>query len=71
MADLPLHLFPVQQADGRFLLGLLQYTRKFAASANIKPNTKDSYRLMCKYMAAYGDILACISQNTLLMQLCV
>ena len=22
MADLPLHLFPLQQADGRFLLGL-------------------------------------------------
>ena len=44
------------QAEEKPTISLLQYTRKFAASANIKPNTKDSYRLMCNHLETYGDI---------------
>lgn len=44
------------QAEEKPTISLLQYTRKFAASANIKPKTKDSYRLMCNHLEAYGNI---------------
>ena len=44
------------QADEKPTVSLLQYARNFAASANIKDKTKDSYRLMCNHLEAYGDI---------------
>lgn len=44
------------QAEEKPTISLLQYTRKFAASANIKPKTKDSYRLMYNHLEAYGDV---------------
>ena len=34
---------------------LLEYTRIFVQNSNIKCRTKDSYRLMCKHLEAYGD----------------
>ena len=58
------------QAEEKPTVCLLQYARNFAASANIKDKTKDSYRLMCNHLEAYGDSLVCILQNTLLAQLC-
>lgn len=44
------------QAEERPSVSLLQYAKSYAASANIKPNTKDSYRLMCNHLEAYGNI---------------
>lgn len=55
------------QAEEKPTISLLQYTRKFAASANIKPQTKSSYRLMCNHLEAYGDTPACVLQNTFFM----
>ncbi|MBP5548495.1 MAG: site-specific integrase [Bacteroidales bacterium] len=43
------------QAEERPIVSLLQYARSFAASANIKSKTRDSYRLMCLHLEAYGD----------------
>ncbi len=43
-------------AEERPTVGLLQYARDYAAAADIKPKTRDSYRLMCKHLEAYGDI---------------
>ncbi|MBQ5975657.1 MAG: RHS repeat-associated core domain-containing protein, partial [Bacteroidales bacterium] len=37
-------------------ISLLQYAKAFAASANVKYKTKDSYRLMCGHLEKYGDI---------------
>lgn len=55
------------QAEEKPAISLLQYTRKFAASANIKPKTKDPYRLMYNHLEAYGDTPACVLQNTFFM----
>lgn len=44
------------QAEEKPTVSLLQYAGNFAASANIKDKTKDSYRLMCNHLEAYGDI---------------
>ena len=38
-------------------ISLLQYCKDFASASNIKPQTKDSYRLMCRHLEAYGDTL--------------
>ena len=43
------------QAEERPAISLLQYSRNFAAAANVKPKTEDSYRLMCKHLETYGD----------------
>ncbi len=43
------------QAEEKPSISLLQYARDFAASADIKPKTKDSYRLMCNHLEDYGD----------------
>ena len=43
------------QAEEKPAVSLLQYARDFAASANIKDKTKDSYRLMCNHLEDYGD----------------
>ena len=44
------------QAEEKPTVSLQQYARNFAASANIKDKRKDSYRLMCNHLEAYGDI---------------
>lgn len=43
------------QAEEKPTISLLQYTRKFAASANIKPKTRESYMHVCRHLADYGD----------------
>ncbi len=43
------------QAEEKPTISLLQYAKSFASSADIKPKTKDTYRLMCKHLEAYGD----------------
>lgn len=43
------------QAEEKPAISLLEYTKSYAASANIKPQTKDTYRLMCRHLEAYGD----------------
>jgi len=43
------------QAEEKPTVSLLRYARDFAASANIKDKTRDSYRLMCNHLEAYGD----------------
>ena len=43
------------QAEESPSISLLQYARDFAATANIKDKTKDTYRLMCNHLEAYGD----------------
>ena len=45
------------QAKERPNISLLQYAKSFATSTNIKSKTRDSYRLMCKHIEIYGDIL--------------
>ena len=42
-------------AGKRKATSLLEYARNFYAYSDIKPKTKDSYRLMCKHLQAYGD----------------
>ena len=44
------------QAEEKPTISLLQYAKAFAASANVKYKTKDSYRLMCVHLEKYGDI---------------
>ena len=44
------------QAEEKPTISLLQYAKSFASSADIKPKTKDTYRLMCTHLEAYGDI---------------
>ena len=44
------------QAEEKPTISLLQYAKAFAASANVKYKTKDSYRLMCGHLEKYGDI---------------
>ena len=44
------------QAEEKPSISLLQYARDFAASANVKSKTKDSYRLMCNHLESYGDM---------------
>ena len=55
------------RAEEKPSLSLLQYCRDFVAAANIKPQTKSSYRLMCNHLEAYGDTPACVLQNTFFM----
>ena len=55
------------QAEEKPSVSLLQYAKSYAASANIKPKTKDTYRLMCNHLEAYGDTPACVLQNTFFM----
>ena len=43
------------QAEEKPTISLLQYAKSFASSADIKPKTKDTYRLMCTHLEAYGD----------------
>ena len=43
------------QAEEKPTISLLQYAIGYAQSANIKANTKDTYRLLCKHLEAYGD----------------
>ena len=43
------------QAEEKPSISLLQYTKAHAAAANIKPQTKSSYHLMCRHLEAYGD----------------
>ena len=43
------------QAKEKPAVSLVQYARDFAASANIKDETKDTYRLMCNHLETYGD----------------
>ena len=38
------------QAEEKPTLSLLRYAREYAASANIKPKTRDTYRLMCNHL---------------------
>lgn len=38
------------QAEEKPTLSLLQYAREYAAAANIKPKTRDTYRLMCNHL---------------------
>jgi site-specific recombinase XerD len=45
------------QAEEKPAVSLLGYAKNYAASANIKSKTKDSYRLMCKHLDNYGDCL--------------
>ena len=44
------------QAEEKPTISLLQYAKAFAASANVKYKTKDSYRLMCNHLEEYGDM---------------
>jgi len=43
------------QAEERPKVSLLEYARAFAANSSVKDSTKDSYRLMCNHLEAYGD----------------
>ena len=43
------------QAQEKPSVSLLQYARDFAAAADIKDKTKDTYRLMGIHLEAYGD----------------
>lgn len=43
------------QAEERPSVSLLQYAKAYAASANIKPKTKESYMHVCRHLADYGD----------------
>ena len=45
------------QAEEKPTISLLQYAQSFAKSANIKPKTKDTYRLMCNHLENYGDTI--------------
>ena len=44
------------QAEEKPSVSLMQYAREFAAKANIKAKTKDTYRLMRDHLETYGDI---------------
>ena len=44
------------KAEEKPSISLLQYCRDFVAAANIKPQTKSSYHLMCRHLEAYGDV---------------
>ena len=44
------------QAEENPSVSLMQYAREFAATANIKAKTKDTYRLMRDHLETYGDI---------------
>lgn len=44
------------QAEEKPSVSLLQYCREFVAAANVKPQTKSSYHLMCRHLEAYGDV---------------
>ena len=43
------------QAEEKPSLSLLQYAKSYAASANIKPKTRESYMHVCRHLADYGD----------------
>lgn len=43
------------QAEERPSVSLLQYAKSYAASANIKPKTKESYMHVCRHLTDYGD----------------
>ena len=43
-------------AEERPTTSLLKYAIGFASDSSIKEKTKDSYRLMCKHLEAYGDM---------------
>lgn len=43
------------QAEERPSVSLLQYAKSYAASANIKPKTRESYMHVCGHLADYGD----------------
>lgn len=43
------------QAEEKPVVSLSRYARDYASSTNIKPKTRDSYRLMCKHLESYGD----------------
>ena len=43
------------QAEEKPSVSLLQYARTHAANSDIKKKTKDTYRLMCNHLEAYGD----------------
>jgi hypothetical protein len=40
------------QAEEKPTTSLLQYCRDFVAAANIKPQTKSSYHLMCRHLGS-------------------
>ncbi len=44
------------RAEEKPSLSLLQYCKDYFAAANIKPQTKSSYHLMCRHLEAYGDL---------------
>ena len=44
------------KAEEKPTVSLLQYCRDFVAAANIKPQTRSSYHLMCRHLEAYGDV---------------
>jgi len=44
------------QSEEKPSISLLQYAKDYAAQASIKFKTKDTYRLMCDHLEAYGDI---------------
>ena len=43
-------------AEEKPSVSLLQYVKNYAFMADIKDKTKDTYRLMCNHLEAYGDI---------------
>lgn len=43
------------KAEERPSVSLLQYAKAYAASANIKPKTRESYMHVCGHLADYGD----------------
>lgn len=43
------------QAEERPSVSLLQYAKSYAASANIKPKTRESYMHVCRHLTDYGD----------------
>ena len=42
-------------AEKKTPVRLLDYARNYYANSDVKPQTKDSYRLMCNHLEAYGD----------------
>ena len=44
------------RAEEKPSVSLLQYCRDYVSAANVKPQTKSSYHLMCRHLQTYGDV---------------
>ena len=44
------------QAEEKPSVSLIQYAKDYAAAANVKPQTKGTYLLMCRHLDRHGDV---------------